>query len=73
MNGSFYNRTKFSGLETHIHNSYSNAILQALYFLPPFRQIMVEHVAHLHTKDHCLSCELGYLFRASLPVVSFTF
>lgn len=66
----FYNRTPFSGLETHIENSYANAYLQALHHLIPFRKIAESHAmcsAPLDPskggcqKDDCLLCQFGFL------------
>jgi PAB-dependent poly(A)-specific ribonuclease subunit 2 len=66
----FYNKTKFSGLETHIENSYANAYLQALHHLIPFRKIAESHAmssAPLDPskggcqKDDCLLCQFGFL------------
>jgi len=61
----YYNRTVFSGLETHIPNSYANPLLQLLYFLPPVRAAVLAHLPTHHDKDSCLACELYFLFRAS--------
>jgi len=35
----FYNRTEYSGLETDILNSYTNALLQALFYTLPIRAV----------------------------------
>lgn len=60
----FYNKTHFGGLETHIANSYCNALLQVLHFTPPIRRIAKSHIAAVNcTKEYCLCCELGFLFR----------
>lgn len=59
----FYNQTKFGGLETHIPNAYCNSLLQALYYLPPVRASLVAHMSAVHTREFCLACELGFLFR----------
>jgi hypothetical protein len=63
----FYNRTVFSGLETHLHNSYCNAFLQLLYYLPPVRALVLAHSPTAHDRDACLSCELNFLFRTGAP------
>ena len=63
MGGSYYNRTVFAGLETHIPNSYCNSLLQVLYFMPPIRALVLAHSPVTHDKDGCLACELGFLFR----------
>lgn len=68
----YYNRTCYSGLETHIENSYANAYLQALHYLLPFRAVAEAHAASSAPidssmegcqKDDCLLCQAGFLFR----------
>ena len=59
----FYNSTRYSGLETHIANSYTNSILQALHYTLPFRTIAKSHLSTPCPKEHCLLCELGFLCR----------
>jgi PAB-dependent poly(A)-specific ribonuclease subunit 2 len=59
----FYNKTRFSGLETHIANSYTNAVLQALRFSRPVRKIAEAHTCDSCPKVDCLLCEAGFLFR----------
>lgn len=68
----FYNQTSYSGLETHIQNSYANAYLQALHYLMPFRGVAKNHVLDIAPsgqtrkgcqKDNCLLCQAGFLFR----------
>ena len=58
----FYNKTHFSGLETHIANSYTNPLLQLLKFTPLFRNLALLHTATSCLYDTCLLCELGFLF-----------
>ena len=58
----FYNRTQYSGLETHIANSYTNPLLQLLKFTPLFRNLALHHTATSCLYDTCLLCELGFLF-----------
>lgn len=60
---SFYNQTEYSGLETDILNSYTNALLQALHYTTPIRAVAKAHICADCTKDHCLLCETGFLFR----------
>ncbi|KAJ5173111.1 Peptidase C19 ubiquitin carboxyl-terminal hydrolase 2 [Penicillium capsulatum] len=58
----FYNKTKFSGLETHISNSFTNSLLQLFKFIPLFRNLALHHAAGSCIFEQCLLCELGYLF-----------
>ncbi|KZF21116.1 hypothetical protein L228DRAFT_269516 [Xylona heveae TC161] len=58
----YYNKTKYSGLETHIANSYTNPLLQLLKFTPLLRNIALHHAASSCLVESCLLCELGYLF-----------
>lgn len=62
MKPRFYNKTTFSGLETHIANSFTNSLLQLLKFIPLFRNLALTHAAGSCIFEHCLLCELGYLF-----------
>ncbi|GAA5954496.1 hypothetical protein JCM21900_005967 [Sporobolomyces salmonicolor] len=59
----FYNKTRYSGLETHITNSYTNSLLQALHYLPPIRTLAESHTYEPCPKENCLLCEAGFLFR----------
>ncbi|KAJ3054186.1 poly(A)-specific ribonuclease [Rhizophlyctis rosea] len=59
----FYNKTLYGGLETHIINSYCNAMLQVLFFNRPLREIAKAHIKTKCPKEFCLCCELGFLFR----------
>jgi PAB-dependent poly(A)-specific ribonuclease subunit 2 len=56
-----YNNTKLSGLETHISNSYNNALLQLLRFTPMIRNFSLHHAAADCREESCLLCELGFL------------
>jgi PAB-dependent poly(A)-specific ribonuclease subunit 2 len=58
----FYNQTTFSGLETHIANSFTNALLQLLKFIPLVRNLALHHAASTCIYETCLLCEMGYLF-----------
>ncbi|KAL5366213.1 PAB-dependent poly(A)-specific ribonuclease subunit pan2 [Aspergillus floccosus] len=58
----FYNQTNFSGLETHIANSFTNALLQLLKFIPLVRNVALHHAASSCVFENCLLCEMGYLF-----------
>jgi hypothetical protein len=59
----FYNKTRHSGLETHISNSYTNSLLQAYHYTLPFRACAKAHIAIDCPKEHCMLCEAGFLFR----------
>ncbi|CED82537.1 pab-dependent poly-specific ribonuclease subunit pan2 [Phaffia rhodozyma] len=59
----YYNQTQYSGLETHIASSYTNSLLQALHYTLPFRLIAKSHISTACTREHCLLCECGFLFR----------
>ncbi|KAJ3043872.1 poly(A)-specific ribonuclease [Rhizophlyctis rosea] len=59
----FFNKTLYGGLETHIINSYCNAMLQVLFFNRPLREIAKAHIKTKCPKEFCLCCELGFLFR----------
>lgn len=58
----YYNKTQFSGLETHIANSYTNPLLQLLRFTPLVRNVALHHTATTCLSDSCLLCEMGFLF-----------
>jgi len=58
----FYNKTDFSGLETHIKNSYLNSLLQLYKFVPLIRNIAIQHAATSCVKPNCMLCEFGFLF-----------
>lgn len=60
---SFYNQTGYSGLETDILNSYTNALLQALHYTTAIRAVAKAHICVDCAKEHCLLCEAGFLFR----------
>lgn len=58
----YYNRTEYSGLETHITNSYVNPLLQLLRFTPIVRNLALLHTATTSCLyDTCLLCEMGFL------------
>ncbi|KZT11602.1 cysteine proteinase [Laetiporus sulphureus 93-53] len=59
----FYNRTQYSGLETHISNSYTNAIVQLMHYTLPVRRLAKSHIATDCPREHCLLCELGFVVR----------
>jgi len=58
----FYNRTEYSGLETHIKNSFLNALLQLYRFVPLIRNLAIHHAATACVKANCMLCEMGFLF-----------
>ncbi|KAK4549503.1 hypothetical protein LTR36_006500 [Oleoguttula mirabilis] len=57
----YYNKTKYSGLETHIVNSYANPLLQLLRFTNVTRNLALQHTARDCRLGNCLLCELGFL------------
>ena len=58
----YYNKTKYSGLETHIANSYANPLLQLYRFTPMLRNLALHHTASSCLFETCLLCEMGFLF-----------
>lgn len=59
----FYNKTDCSGLETHILNSYTNAIVQLMHYVQPIRLLAKSHITTNCPREHCLLCELGFVSR----------
>lgn len=59
----FFNKTDYSGLETHILNSYTNSILQVLHYVLPIRRLATSHTTTNCPREHCLLCELGFVVR----------
>jgi hypothetical protein len=59
----FFNKTDYSGLETHILNSYTNALLQVLHYSTPVRRLAKSHITTNCLREHCLLCELGFVVR----------
>ncbi|KAK0185791.1 ubiquitin carboxyl-terminal hydrolase-domain-containing protein [Armillaria mellea] len=59
----FYNKTEYSGLETHILNSYTNPMLQAMHYIRPIRRLAKSHISTDCNREHCLLCELGFVVR----------
>ncbi|QRW27499.1 PAB-dependent poly(A)-specific ribonuclease subunit PAN2 [Rhizoctonia solani] len=53
----YYNKTKYSGLETHIVNSYTNALLQALHYVHSVRRVAQSHITTPCQTEHCLLCQ----------------
>lgn len=58
----FYNKSRYSGLETHISNSYANPLLQMMNFTPLIRNVALQHASTACVSEICLLCELGFLF-----------
>ncbi|KAI6038459.1 ubiquitin carboxyl-terminal hydrolase-domain-containing protein [Pisolithus marmoratus] len=59
----FYNKTTYSGLETHILNSYTNPLLQVMHYTYPIRRLAKSHTTTSCPREHCLLCELGFVVR----------
>jgi len=59
----FYNKTAYSGLETHILNSYTNPVLQVMHYTLPIRKLARSHITTNCPREHCLLCELGFVVR----------
>ncbi|OSC96358.1 hypothetical protein PYCCODRAFT_1481973 [Trametes coccinea BRFM310] len=59
----FYNRTSYSGLETHILNSYTNPLVQVMHYTVPIRRLAKSHITIDCPHEHCLLCELGFVAR----------
>ncbi|KAF9453246.1 hypothetical protein P691DRAFT_801586 [Macrolepiota fuliginosa MF-IS2] len=59
----FYNKTSYSGLETHILNSYTNPVVQAMHYLWPMRRLAKSHITTSCPRENCLLCELGFAVR----------
>ncbi|GJN82195.1 PAB-dependent poly(A)-specific ribonuclease subunit PAN2 [Purpureocillium lilacinum] len=58
----FYNKTRYSGLEIHISNSYANSLLQIMNFTPLIRNLALQHAASACVSELCLlSAPLGLL------------
>ncbi|WPG98468.1 pab-dependent poly(a)-specific ribonuclease subunit pan2 [Acrodontium crateriforme] len=57
----YFNKTKYSGLETHIVNSYANPLLQVFRFTNVARNFALHHTARDCRNENCLLCELGFL------------
>ncbi|KAH6894338.1 ubiquitin carboxyl-terminal hydrolase-domain-containing protein [Thelonectria olida] len=58
----YYNKTRYSGLEIHISNSYANSLLQIMHFTPIIRNVALQHASSACIGEICLLCELGFLF-----------
>ncbi|KZV99079.1 hypothetical protein EXIGLDRAFT_739011 [Exidia glandulosa HHB12029] len=59
----YYNRTQYSGLETHIQGCYTNALVQALHYTTPIRQVAKSHITTDCPREHCTLCEFGFVTR----------
>ncbi|KAL0035726.1 hypothetical protein WJX77_000104 [Trebouxia sp. C0004] len=58
----FYNRTRFAGLENGVANCYVNSLVQVLFFIPAVRKAMLSIIPE-PDKEFSLSCEMSLLFR----------
>lgn len=72
---SFYNRTKYSGLENHLDNSYINSLLQLYKYSPVFQNFIIKHllkewlpndlttiIQNGNPQGSSILNELGYIF-----------
>ncbi|EPQ58579.1 hypothetical protein GLOTRDRAFT_35919 [Gloeophyllum trabeum ATCC 11539] len=59
----FFNKTEYSGLETHILNSYTNSMVQLMHYTLPIRRLAKSHITTNCPREHCLLCELGFVNR----------
>lgn len=57
----YFNKTIYSGLETHIVNSYANPLLQIYRFTNTARNLALHHTSQDCKYDNCMLCELGFL------------
>ena len=55
---SAFNAARLAGLENDLANALVNPLVQLLYYQPPVRAALLRHVCD---KEHCLTCELGFL------------
>eukprot|EP00899_Mesostigma_viride_P021198 jgi/Mesvir1/2907/Mv13978-RA.1 len=55
---SYYNKTRFAGLENDIPLCYCNSLMQILFFIPALREAVLSHICE---REFCLTCELGFL------------
>lgn len=59
----FYNNTSYSGLETQLANSYTNALIQLYRFCPTFYNYALKYVSQYNAVDEpSLLNEIGLLF-----------
>ncbi|KAJ8496912.1 hypothetical protein ONZ45_g12250 [Pleurotus djamor] len=59
----FFNKTEYSGLETHILHSYTNPLIQVMHYIEPIRQLGKSHITTNCQGEDCLLCELGFVVR----------
>ena len=50
-------------METHILNSYTNALVQVMHYSMPIRRLAKSHITTDCPREHCLLCELGFVTR----------
>ncbi|GMS89518.1 hypothetical protein PENTCL1PPCAC_11693, partial [Pristionchus entomophagus] len=55
-----FNRTSRVPIEYNNGANFANPLMQVLYSLPSLRNLFLHHLCH---GDHCLSCQMGFLFR----------
>ena len=57
-----YNQTHFTGLETHVDNSYTNSLLQLYRFVPEMFNFLLGNLAIENLDSNSIIRELGYLY-----------
>jgi len=57
-----YNQTHFTGLETHVDNSYTNSLLQLYRFVPEIFNFLLKNLAIENLDSNSILRELGYLY-----------
>lgn len=58
----YFNNTPYSGLETHVSNTYCNPLLQLYRFTPDIFNFTVRRLARENLEQDSVTTELGYLF-----------
>ncbi|KAF8305548.1 PAB-dependent poly-A-specific ribonuclease subunit PAN2 [Clavulina sp. PMI_390] len=58
-----FNKTNYSGLESHIPNSYANSLIQILHYCDPIRHVAKSHITTACRSEPCMLCEFGFVVR----------